>query len=322
MPSQLLSRHADALYWLARQLERAENVARMLDVNETFSRDSQGVQNWRSVLDLYADDDRYDALGRPGTAEDIVHFYTLDPDNGSSILSLVRAARENARMLRPLMSTEMWVQLNTFYNALLARRGTRIASDGLPAFCRWVKEAVQLHSGITDGTLHRDEGWLIYTIGRHLERADQATRIVDVKYHLLLPSLSHVGSVLDVSQWNTLLRSIAAYHAFRRVNPRGMSPAAVAGFLLFDPRFPRSVRAAVEQIDDALDTLERHYEVELTPRTKDQLDELRAVLGRESVDSVILSGLHEFLDRIQLELMALSDELCASFHGGADPMVE
>ena len=162
-------------------------------------------------------------------------------ENPTSIVSAVSNARENARTLRPLISTEMWVQLNVFYNRLAAIGPEDLAPGRLAPLFAGIKEACQTHTGITEGTFFRDQGWYFYQLGRYLERADQTTRLLDIKYHLLLPQASDVGSPIDVSQWNALLRSAAGYHAYRRLHAASTTPARVAGFLLFNLAFPRSV---------------------------------------------------------------------------------
>ena len=313
--SNLLARYAETIYWLARYVERAEDLARIIDVNETFSRDSRGGQNWLSILQLHADEQRYkEAYGRP-TAEGVIHFYTLDDSNPTSIVSALGAARSNARTLRPLISTEMWTQLNIFYNRLRAMGREELSQPRLPRFCSFVKEGCQTHYGITEGTFYRDEGWYFYQLGRNLERADQTTRTLDVKYHLLLPSADQVGSPLDVSQWNALLRSVSGYHAFRRVHPSGMTPSDVAGFLLFHKAFPRSVLASVIETDAKLHELRTAYHLRGGAGAMERLDELRATLEGERIEHIIERGLHEFLDMLQQELIAVSAELGRDFFG-------
>ena len=187
MPDVLLARYADCIFWLARYIERAENLARILDVNETFSRDSRGGQNWRSIVQLNSDEERFFASHDTASAHNVVNFYVIDGDNPTSIVSAIRCARENARTLRPLISTEMWVQLNVFYNRLAALSAADLAPGNLAALFAMIKEACQTHTGITEGTFFRDQGWYFYQIGRYIERADQTTRLLDIKYHLLLP---------------------------------------------------------------------------------------------------------------------------------------
>ena len=313
--SRLLSRYAESIYWMARYMERAENLARILDVNETFSRDSRGWQNWRSILELYRDEARFLAEHEEATADAVIYFYTLDQRNVTSIISAVNEARGNARTLRPLISTEMWIQLNMFSNKLKSMPREELSEPRLARFCNQVKEACQTHTGITEGTFYRDEGWFFYQIGRCIERADQTTRLLDVKYHLLLPSSERVGSPLDVSHWNAVLRSAAGYHAFRRVHPSGMTPADAAGFLLFHRRFPRSVRACVRDISNLLTHLRSNYRLIGGTRSLEELDELRSVLDDITIDQVIGKGLHEFIDWIQVKLNCIHEELGTAYFG-------
>jgi len=315
--SNLLARYADAIFWLARYVERAEDVARILDVNETFSRDSRGDQNWRSVLQIYADLPRFFERHEAATADTVIHFYTLDASNPSSILSDIGQARSNARMLRPLISTEMWTQLNIFHNRLRQMSPREVSEHRLSRFCGFVKESCQAHTGITEGTFYRDEGWHFYRLGRALERADQTTRLLDVKYHLLLPSVEHVGSPLDVSQWNALLRSAAAYHAFRRLHPSDMTAANVVGFLILHRAFPRSIAANVDAIETNIAEMRTRYELEGGAAALQRIRAVRESLDRETSADIIRRGLHEYLDGLQRELNAVSRELGEAFFGHA-----
>ncbi len=317
--SRLLSRYAEAIYWLARYVERAENVARILDINETFSRDSRGWQNWRSIVELFRDEERFFAEHEEADADSVIFFYTLDQRNVSSIISAVNLARGNARTLRPLISTEMWIQLNMFSNKLKSMQREDLSEPRLTRFCNLVKEACQTHTGITEGTFYRDESWFFYQIGRSIERADQTTRLLDVKYHLLLPKNEPVGSPLDVSQWNAVLRSAAGYHAFRRIQPSGMTQADVAGFLLFHSRFPRSVRACVRDISNRLGHLRSSHRLIGGAAALEEMDELVAVLDDISIERVIDKGMHEFIDWIQLKLGRIHGELGAAYFGYAAP---
>jgi uncharacterized alpha-E superfamily protein len=313
--NRLLSRYAEATFWMARYVERAENLARILDVQETFSRDSRGGQNWRSVLQLYTDEERFMERHDTVEAADVIHFYVLDQDNPASIQSCIKMARENARTLRALISTEMWVQLNMFHSKLRALTATDLAEPRLDRLCTIIKEACQTHTGITEGTFYRDEGWYFYQLGRLVERADQTTRLLDVKYHLLLPSASEIGSPFDVSQWNAVLRSASGFHAFRRLYPSGMSPATVTAFLLFDRGFPRSVMACVSSIEETLTRLRARYNLHSGVASQERLDRLRRTLEEETSDSIIGRGLHEFLDGIQLALIQVSSQLGQDFFG-------
>jgi uncharacterized alpha-E superfamily protein len=311
----LLARYADCIFWLARYVERAENLARILDVNETFSRDSRGAQNWRSIIQLNSDEDRFFADGRKLSAQSVLRFYVIDGDNPTSIVSAVHAARENARTLRPLISTEMWVQLNVFYNRLVELGPADLSPGRMSALFATIKEACQTHTGITDGTFFRDQGWYFYQLGRYIERADQTTRLLDIKYHLLLPSASDVGSPTDVSQWNALLRSVAGYHAYRRLHAASTTPARVAGFLLFNQAFPRSLHHCVREAARLLGDVKSRYSLRGGNDAAEELDRLRAVLGTLTITEILREGLHEFLDVIQQQLIAVSRDLSIAFFG-------
>jgi uncharacterized alpha-E superfamily protein len=315
--SSLLSRYAEAIYWMARYVERAENMARILDVHESFSRDSRGAHNWAAMVELYAAEEEFRARHADATAEAVLEFYIIDESHAGSLVSVVKQARENARALRPLISTEMWIGLNTFYNRMRALRPEDLAEERLARLCQTVKESCQTHTGITEGTFYRDEGWYFYQIGRLLERADQTTRLLDVKYHLLLPSLEDVGTPLDISQWNALLRSAAGYHAFRRIQPSGMSPATVSHFLLFNPFFPRSLCACVESLDETLMRLRSFYGLKGGAAALELLDEMRAVLRDNTIETIMQRGLHEFLDWTQVRLIDVAGALGQDFFGYA-----
>ena len=315
MPDVLLARYADCIFWLARYLERAENLARILDVNETFSRDSHGGQNWRSIVQLNSDEERFFTTHRTATAQSVVKFYVIDSANPTSIVSAIRCARENARTSRPLLSTEMWVQLNVFYNWLVALTAADLAPGNLAALFATIKEACQTHTGITEGTFFRDQGWYFYQIGRYIERADQTTRLVDIKYHLLLPNISDVGSPVDVDQWHALLRSAAGYHAYRRLHAASTTPARVAGFLLLNTAFPRSVHHCVREVGRLLAEVKSHYSLRHGNDAAEELDRLRVLLGTLDISTILRRGLHEFLDSIQCQLIAITREFAIAFFG-------
>lgn len=312
---KLLARYADAAFWMARYMERAENLARILDVNETFARDDRGEANWLSVVRLNADTEGFFAKHDVASAEKVLHYYVIDDDNPTSIRSTVRAARENARTLRPLISTEMWSHLNVFYNRLLELSRYDLSLHRLGALCAHVKESCQAHTGIVEGTFYRDQGWYFYGLGKHLERADETTRLLDVKYHILLPTVQDVGSPLDLSQWNAVLRSAAGYHAYRRIHPRGLSAADVSGFLLFNTSFPRSVLVSMRQVNGLLTELKSRYMLRGGNLAAERVDEMLAVMAAHSIERVIASGLHEFLDWLQTQVIAVSNELAHSFFG-------
>jgi uncharacterized alpha-E superfamily protein len=312
---ELLARFAENSFWMARYMERAENLARTIDVNETFAQNSEGVNEWLPIVQLYADADRFFQVHSEATADAVLHFYLLDRENPNSLVSTVYMARENARSLRHLISTETWQHLNVFYNRLLKLQPRDLALSRLSQLCQTVKEDCQLHTGVIEGTGYRDQAWYVYQIGKYLERMDQTTRLLDINYHRLLPSLQQVGTEIDAGRWNAVLRSVAGYHAFRRIHPRGMSPATVADFLLFDRRFQRSVAVCIDTVDEMFTRLSSLLEPKSAPLPGETLATLRSIGSETNIEQVIVTGLHEFLDDIQQHIIALTDELGDALFG-------
>jgi len=297
---------------MARYVERAENLARILDINETFARDKQGESDWLPILRLHCDEERYLERYRKVEGGNVVRFYMIDESNPNSIRNSVHAARENARSIRHLISLETWTQLNVFYNWIRSLNIRNLRLTELSRVCAQIKEGCQLHFGIANGTLYRDQVWLFYRLGTFIELCDQTTRLVDIKYHSLLPSAYDVGTPIDVAQWNALLRYAAAYHGYRRVYLREMTPTTVAGFILFDPNFPRSIRHCVNEIRATLDRLLHQPELDGVTLSTTPLDALEALASRKAED-VIATGLHEFLDDVQIRLSDLNREIGNTF---------
>ena len=306
--SSLLARFAENIFWMARYMERAENLARILDVNESFARNRSGVQDWLPIVQLHNDEAAFAKRHDEATADAVVNFYIIDRDNPNSIVQSVAAARENARSVRHLLSIEVWSQLNVFHNYLRDLRPRHLNLAGLSQLCQKIKEGCQLHTGIVEGTTYRDQGWVFYELGKMIERADQTTRLLDIKYHRLLPSAADVGSPIDVSQWNALLRSVAAYHGYRRVHPRGMTPRTVADFLLLNRGFPRSVATCERTIRDLLMELAADPELSEVSLDSSALSKLEALVSI-SIDDAIAAGLHEHLDQIQIAIQELAAAL-------------
>jgi uncharacterized alpha-E superfamily protein len=309
----LLSRHAEAAFWMARYVERAENLARLLDVQHVFAADSRDSGSWRSMLLLNSDETRFLETHDRVDRESVTQFYVLDQDNPTSIISAIHMARENARALRPLISTEMWTQLNVFHRKIYALTSADLSEASLPRTYAMIKDGCQAHTGITEGTFFRDEASYFYSMGRWLERADQTTRLLDIKYHQLLPLGADVGSGFDIGQWNSVLRSAAGYYAYRRVHFRSISPATIAGFLLQNRAFPRSVALCVNDMGRILNELRSRYNLRAGTAALERIDELQAELNGRSIESVLIAGLHEFLDMFQTVLGHLGNDIAREF---------
>jgi uncharacterized alpha-E superfamily protein len=312
----LLARYAECVFWLARFVERSENLARILEVNETYGRDRNGVQNWLSIVELNADETDFAAKHEQATADSVIRFYVTDPEHPTSIVSAIGNARENARALRPLVSTEMWVTLNVFHNRLKTIGPDELAAGNLSRLLTEIKETCQTFTGITEGTFYRDQAWYFYLLGRYIERADQTTRLLDAKYRLLTDA---AASAQEIGQWHALLRSASGYHAFRRVHTSNLTAPRVVGFLLFNPSFPRSVALCVREIDRALGELRAQYRVRRGGEVAECIDALRAILESRSTEQILGSGLHDFIDFLQGAFIELTNRLSAAFFSPGAP---
>ena len=317
--TRLLSRYADEAFWLGRHVERAENMARLLDVITAFGRDQEAAQGdgtaiWRQALDVHADLDRFRDGDRKLTPEEVTRFYTLDPDNPTSIRAILARARSNALQLRPLLSIEVWEQLNGVYQDLNARARRPLTPGELSGFCTEVKLACQTHAGIIEATLYRDEAWYMLQIGRMLERADMTARLIDLR----APQIAAKGSVkeaaLNVSQWTGLLRTAAGLHGFRRVHGAVVTPDRVAGYLIFDAHHARSIRSAIQSVDTLLWDLIRVYGLPWRDTIAAPVHDLCVELSAGSITTVIAAGLHEFCDRVQQRIIATTDRLRDAFY--------
>ncbi len=310
----MLSRVADSIYWLNRYVERAENVARFVDVNLNLLLDSPvGVQQqWRPLIvttgDLALFTEKYGEFN----SDNVIHFLTFDKDYPNSIVSCLQRARENARSIREVISSEMWEQINAFY--LMVTEASQDSSSliELSSFFAEVKMASHLFAGVMDGTMSHNEGWHFGQIGRLLERADKVTRILDVKYFILLPSVHDVGSTLDELQWIALLKSASAYEMYRKRQHR-ISPQEVAQFLILEREFPRSLQFCLLQAERSLHQITGCTPGMWTDPVERHLGKLRSELDFITMDEIMEVGIHEFLDSVQARLNQLGKVIFESF---------
>ena len=293
-------------------MHRAENLARIIDVNETFARNARGENDWLPVLRLHRDEELFMEHYRLVDGPRVVRFYIIDNDNPNSIRQCAYNSRENARSIRHLVSLETWVQLNVFYNWILGLTSRSLRAAELSRLCGRIKESCQLHSGIVETTLYRDQIYLFYRLGQLIEVCDQTTRLVDIKYHALLPAVEDVGTPIDVAQWNALLRSASAYHGYRRVYPHEMTPTTVAGFILLDPSFPRSIRHCTDQIQHTLGLLLSRSEFGHIDFDRSHLLALDSLTDR-TAEGIVAGGLNQYLDQVQVTLNALGNQISRQF---------
>jgi uncharacterized alpha-E superfamily protein len=313
----LIGRHALSAIWFARYMERIENLARLLDVTKTFSRDGGEGRNWLAILHINGDEEAFFAENPTADLARVTRFYLLDRDNPSSVQSAIAAAKENARTLRSLISTEMWLQINVFHGRITALNSARdIAPEQLSAVCSMLKEGTQAHTGITEGTFYRDQCWHFYQLGRHIERADQTTRLLDTRSNAIAPDLAAHGGDIEAGQWIALLRAASGYHAYRREHPHGYRPREVVAFLLKNGAFPRSVWLNLTQLEWHLERLRVRYYLRGVKLPAERADHLRSMLASQTVDEIMARGLSPFLDWMQGQFAALHDEISSALCGG------
>ena len=317
----LLTRDAEGLFWMARYLERVENLARLIDVTQTFESPGREAESWSALLAINADVDGFAERGLPMEGASIKEFYLRDRLNPTGIPYALESARTNARKLRPLISTEMWMQLNVFHRDVLAIEAHELEGDALSRLCRRIREGVQAHTGVTEGTFFRDQGWHFYELGRQIERADQTTRLLDIKYHLLVRGSAEERRLVELTQWNAVLRASAGFHAFRKVAAAGFQPADVVAFLLGDRAFARSVRLCVGQMAWHLSSLRTRYGLRDTAPVLAELDEVRIMLDDLS-HLRLPDGLHDFLDRLQTDLNRIGQVMGTMFFRDWRPLLQ
>lgn len=296
----MLSRVADSIYWMSRYVERAENVARFIDVNLQLMLDAASGedQQWLPLVSTTGDHEAFEKKYGQPTQANVIHFLTFDADNSNSILSCVRGARENARTIREIISSEMWLQLNKFYLKVREASESPDRIANAHDFFTEVKNESHLFNGITAATMTHGESWHFFHLGRMLERADKTSRILDVKYFILLRSAQDVGTPFDDLQWAAVLRSASAFEMYRKRHGR-ISPKGVVEFLLLDREFPRAINFSLLAARDSL------HQISGTPlgtfrhKPEKLLGQLCSDLSFTGVDEIIDGGLHEYLDELQ-----------------------
>jgi uncharacterized alpha-E superfamily protein len=318
----LLSRHAECAFWLARYLERAESMARILEAHVAFNRGRATDAPWAWIVALYADEENFFKKYNDTSAENVIAYYVTDLDNLSSIQGSIRAARENARALRALLPTDMWLQLNDFYSRLLAFTKSDFSEMRLSRTCDNIKRGCYAEIGVAESTLYRDEGWPFFRLGQFIERADQTSRLLDVQFAQRAAGMAELSPDQEAGFWNVLLRSASAYHAYRRVQPSGLKPAEVARFLIFDPRLPRSIAFCASEIVRTVSQLRGEFRLRNAQRAFERSDAFLTKLQPFSKDDQLITRLHAFNDWVQTELMELGAELGTTFFGHQPPVPE
>lgn len=308
----MLSRVANSLFWLGRYTERAENYARFIDVNFNLSIDlpPEIKEQWEPLIAASGDQDHFTSLfGTKTTRENAIYFMAFDKRSPNAIISTIEAARENARIVRDTLPREIWEVLNDlhYYVQVAHKKKTWKLEDPKDCF-KQIKNRLQLLNGISFDTIPRNQVWYFTKMGQFLERADKTSRVLDVKYHFLLPSIDEVGSPLDFLHWVALLKSVSGFNAYRKAYGK-ISPTSIVEYLVLNRQFPRSILFCLMGAENCLHEISEAKRGYSNPAEK-AIGTLRSDLEFADVNEVVKYGLHEYLDGLQIRL----NEILSAVH--------
>ncbi len=315
----MLSRVADSLYWMSRYIERAENNARIADVNLQLLLDlsnqpnADPKQQWQPIISSLEENELFASLYNKPEGRAAVDFVSLQKKNRNSIYSSISQARENARTTREQISSEMWEQINRLYLFVESDSARKLLRSSPYEFFRRIIAGSHLFQGIAHSTMTHGDGWHFMRIGRLLERADCTSRILDVKYHILLPSGERVGGNVDTIQWMSVLKSCSALEAYRKIYVDQVAPWKVAEFIITHSGFPRSIRFCVDNFDEAMHCITGSDESRYANEAERLSGRLRSDLDFINIGDIFKFGLHEYLLSIQERLGEVDGATSATY---------
>jgi uncharacterized alpha-E superfamily protein len=310
----MLSRVGDRIYWMSRFMERAENLARILGVTSNVvlcSTPETQEQNLLAPLTITGSTQAYFQRHDVVTLPELIEFMAFDTDNPSSIYACLKLARDNAHAVRWQITSEMWETLNATWIDMGSFDRSRVTGSDSTRFFDWVKERSHLFRGVTYGTIMRGEAFNFSRLGTFIERADDTARILDVKYHILLPRIEDVGGARDYYQWAALLRSVSSFETYRTIYRDQIYPINVAELLILDRRMPRSLAACLQEIDHALSLIDGHND----HAVKRLSAELQARLVHGDIEEIFQAGLHEYLTEFLCDINELGYRIQRAYLG-------
>ena len=316
----MLSRVANSLYWMSRYIERAESIARLVDVNLQLLLDFRNLDDqalgahWIAIVQSSGDEDLFRKLHPKTTGQTVTQFLVFQSENPNSILSSVAQARENARMVRDQITAELWEEINRLYLFLYSPRAGELWRESPSDFFLTIKNGSLLLQGLTDATVVRNEGWFFMQCGRYLERADKTSRILDVR-HASLPArgVPTAPSQADALGWSAVLRSCSAWDAYKALHGAEVEPALVAELLLLSDEFPRSVRFAVRHLNTVMRRISGVHEGRFSNDAEKLAGRLLAELQFSTVDDIFDVGLHTYIDVAQTKLNSIGEALFQAY---------
>ncbi len=301
----MLGKTAGGLYWMFRSLERAGNTARLIEAGFriALTRSTDPESEWKSIIVTSAAQAAFEAKYNVYDSTNVTDFLLRDPDNPNSVLSVIKVARDNARLVRTALTTEVWSSVNEtwmLFNHILKEP---VPETDLPEVLAAIRQQASLVRGAHNGTMLRNDIYDFCQLGTFIERMDSTSRIIDVKYHALLPAASFVGSRMDNVQWEMILRSVSAHAAFRWAVDGDYNAPNIANFLILDPRLPRSLAYCTSQLVSNLEYLAQDYGE--PSKSLELAQDLHARLKNHDIGSIFDEGLHEFLTRFISDTSAL-----------------
>ena len=316
----MLSRVANSLYWMSRYIERAESIARLVDVNLQLLLDFRNLDDhaldahWIPIVQSSGDEELFRKLHPRATGQSVTEFLVFQTENRNSIASSVAQARENARMVRDQITAELWEEINRLYLFLHSPRAAQLWRESPSDFFLTIKNGSLLLQGLTDATVVRNEGWFFTQAGRFLERADKTSRILDVR-HASLPARGVPGtpSQVDALGWSAVLRSCSAWDAYKALHGAEVQPALVAELLLLSDDFPRSIRFCVRHLNTALRRISGVHEGRFSNDAEKLAGRLLAELQFSTVEDIFDIGLHTYIDVAQSKLNSIGDALFQAY---------
>ncbi len=310
----MLSRVADSIFWMSRYTERAENIARLIDVNLNLSLDlgPEMAHQWDPLIWTTGDQEDFKQRYGHANQQNAIQFLTFDEQNPNSVLSCLKAARENARTVREMISSQMWEELNKVFLLVRDAKHDPHVLDSPFEFFASIKQAGYSLEGVMLGTMSHGEAWHFARIGKMLERADKTSRMLDVKYFLLLPSVQEVGAGIDLSQWASLLKSASALEMYRKKFGR-ITPRNVANYLILDRDFPRAMYFCLLRGEQSLLAITGGTLGKFQNVAEQRLGRLRSEFDYAQIDEIIAEGLHEFVDAYQTKLNAVGEAIFETF---------
>jgi len=302
---------------MSRYVERAENTARLVDVNLQLMLDASNLDDkaiasyWGPILESSGDHELFSELNTEINGHTVTEFLVFEPSNANSIVSAITEARENARAARDQITSELWEELNRLYLFLHSPRARELWRQSATDFCHEIKNSSLLLQGLTDATVVRNEGWYFIHAGRYLERADKTSRILDVRYASL--DTGYTATQTDALGWSAVLRSCSAWDSYKALHGAQVEPRLVAEFLLLSEDFPRSVRFCVQHLNTALRRISGVAEGRFSNDAERHCGRLLAELQFSTGEEILNRGLHGYIDEIQTKLNAIGESLFQTY---------